>query len=121
MVYSVREGQKKQAAFVRGELIEDSPITATDEQNGTYVEFIPDDVIFKKHAFKTAYLDKMMWNYCYLNRGLAMYYNGEKFQSKDGLKDLLENNMDGDPLYPIIHLEGDDIEVAFTHGHVDRR
>ena len=116
MVYSVREGQKKQATFVRGELIEDSPITATDEQNGTYVEFIPDDVIFKKYAFKTAYLDKMMWNYCYLNRGLAMYYNGEKFQSKDGLKDLLENNMDGDPLYPIIHLEGDDIEVAFTHG-----
>ena len=116
MVYSVREGQKKQATFVRGELIEDSQITATDEQNGTYVEFIPDEVIFKKYAFKTAYLDKMMWNYCYLNRGLAMYYNGEKFQSKDGLKDLLENNMDGDPLYPIIHLEGDDIEVAFTHG-----
>ena len=116
MVYSVREGQKKQATFVRGELIEDSQITATDEQNGTYVEFIPDEVIFKKFAFKTAYLDKMMWNYCYLNRGLAMYYNGEKFQSKDGLKDLLENNMDGDPLYPIIHLEGDDIEVAFTHG-----
>ena len=116
MVYSVREGQKKQASFVRGELIEDSPITQTDEQNGTYVEFTPDDVIFKKYAYKTAYLDKMMWNYCYLNRGLAMYYNGEKFQSKDGLKDLLENNMDGDPLYPIIHLEGEDIEVAFTHG-----
>jgi topoisomerase-4 subunit B len=57
-----------------------------------------------------------MWNYCYLNRGLSIYYNGEKFQSKDGLKDLLENNMDGDPLYPIIHLEGEDIEVAFTHG-----
>ena len=57
-----------------------------------------------------------MWNYCYLNRGLSMYYNGEKFQSKDGLKDLLENNMDGDPLYPIIHLEDEDIEVAFTHG-----
>jgi topoisomerase-4 subunit B len=57
-----------------------------------------------------------MWNYCYLNRGLSLYYNGEKYQSKDGLKDLLENNMDGDPLYPIIHLEGDDIEVAFTHG-----
>jgi topoisomerase-4 subunit B len=57
-----------------------------------------------------------MWNYCYLNRGLSIYYNGEKFNSKDGLKDLLENNMDGDPLYPIIHLEDDDIEVAFTHG-----
>lgn len=116
MVYSVRDGEKKQASFVRGELVEDLPVTKTDEQNGTYVEFIPDETIFKKYAFKTAYIDKMMWNYCYLNRGLAMYYNGEKFQSKDGLKDLLENNMDGDPLYPIIHLEGEDIEVAFTHG-----
>lgn len=62
------------------------------------------------------YLIKMFWNYCYLNRGLAIYFNGEKYQSKDGLKDLLEDNMDGDPLYPIIHLEGEDIEVAFTHG-----
>lgn len=116
MVYSVRDGEKKQASFVRGELVEDAKVVKTDEQNGTYVEFIPDDTIFKKYAFKTAYLDKMMWNYCYLNRGLAMYYNGEKFQSKDGLKDLLENNMDGDPLYPIIHIEDEDIEVAFTHG-----
>jgi len=116
MVYSVRDGEKKQATFTRGELVEDAKVVKTDEQNGTYVEFIPDDTIFKKYAFKTAYLEKMMWNYCYLNRGLAMYYNGEKFQSKDGLKDLLENNMDGDPLYPIIHLEDEDIEVAFTHG-----
>lgn len=116
MVYSVRDGEKKQASFVQGELVEELPVSKTDEQNGTYVEFIPDESIFKKYAFKTAYLDKMMWNYCYLNRGLAIYFNGEKYQSKDGLKDLLENNMDGDPLYPIIHLEGDDIEVAFTHG-----
>jgi topoisomerase-4 subunit B len=116
MVYSVREGEKKQASFVRGELVEDAAIVKTDEPNGTYVEFIADETIFKKYAFKTAYLDKMMWNYCYLNRGLAMYFNGEKFQSKDGLKDLLENNMDGDPLYPIIHIEDEDIEVAFTHG-----
>lgn len=116
MVYSVRDGQKKQASFVRGELVEDSSVEVTTEQNGTYVEFIPDETIFKKYAFKTAYLEKMMWNYCYLNRGLAMYFNGEKFQSKDGLKDLLEDNMDGDPLYPIIHLEDEDIEVAFTHG-----
>jgi topoisomerase-4 subunit B len=116
MVYSVRDGEKKQAVFERGELKEESALSKTDESNGTYVEFIPDDVIFKKFAFKTAYLEKMMWNYCYLNRGLSIYYNGEKFQSKDGLKDLLENNMDGDPLYPIIHLEGEDIEVAFTHG-----
>jgi topoisomerase IV subunit B len=116
MVYSVREGEKVAAEFSKGELVKEYPIEKTDEVNGTYVEFIPDETIFKKYAFKTAYLDKMMWNYCYLNRGLAMYYNGEKFQSKDGLKDLLENNMDGDPLYPIIHLEDEDIEVAFTHG-----
>ena len=116
MVYSVRDGEKKEAVFERGELIKDDLVVKTDEVNGTYVEFIPDETIFKKFAYKTAYLDKMMWNYCYLNRGLAMYYNGDKYQSKDGLKDLLENNMDGDPLYPIIHLEGDDIEVAFTHG-----
>lgn len=116
MVYSVREGEKKGATFERGELISETPIEKTDENNGTYVEFIPDDSIFKKYAFKTAYLDKMMWNYCYLNRGLSIYFNGEKYNSKDGLKDLLENNMDGDPLYPIIHLEDEDIEVAFTHG-----
>lgn len=115
-VYSVREGEKKRADFDKGELVKEYPIEKTDEQNGTYVEFIPDESIFKKYAFKTVYLDKMMWNYCYLNRGLAIYYNGEKFQSKDGLKDLLENNMDGDPLYPIIHIEDEDIEVAFTHG-----
>jgi topoisomerase IV subunit B len=116
MVYSVRDGKKKQAAFHRGNLVEDLDQMDTDEVNGTYVEFMPDDSIFKKYVFKTAYLEKMVWNYCYLNRGLSIYYNGERFQSKDGLKDLLENNMDGDPLYPIIHLEGEDIEVAFTHG-----
>lgn len=115
-VYSVREGELKRADFSQGELVKEYPIEKTEEQNGTYVEFIPDETIFKKYAFKTVYLDKMMWNYCYLNRGLAIYYNGEKFQSKDGLKDLLENNMDGDPLYPIIHIEDEDIEVAFTHG-----
>ncbi|MFM7472942.1 MAG: DNA topoisomerase IV subunit B [Crocinitomicaceae bacterium] len=116
MVYSVREGEKKAASFSQGELVQEFAIEKTDETNGTYVEFIPDDTIFKKFAFKTAYLDKMMWNYCYLNRGLTIHYNGERYNSKDGLKDLLENNMDGDPLYPIIHLEDEDIEVAFTHG-----
>lgn len=116
MIYSVREGEKKQASFCRGNLVEESAIEKTDEANGTYVEFIPDDQIFKKFNFKSPYLIKMFWNYCYLNRGLSIYFNGEKYQSKDGLKDLLEDNMDGDPLYPIIHLEGDDIEVAFTHG-----
>ena len=116
MVYSVREGEKKCAEFSRGELVKEHALEKTEESNGTYVEFIPDESIFKKYAFKTAYLEKMIWNYCYLNRGLTIVFNGERFTSKDGLKDLLENNMDGDPLYPIIHLEGEDIEVAFTHG-----
>ena len=115
-VYAVREGKLKKASFSRGKLLEDFPMVKTEEANGTYVEFTPDDEIFKKYAFKTPYVDKMLWNYCYLNRGLSIYFNGNKFQSKNGLKDLLENNMDGDPLYPIIHLEGEDIEVAFTHG-----
>ena len=116
MVYSVREGDLKKAEFSRGELVQEFPMEKTTEGNGTYVEFTPDETIFKKYAFKTAYLDKMIWNYCYLNRGLSIHYNGERYTSKDGLKDLLENNMDGDPLYPIIHLEDEDIEVAFTHG-----
>ncbi|PWH87117.1 DNA topoisomerase IV subunit B [Brumimicrobium oceani] len=116
MVYSVRDGEKKSATFERGVLTDDPKIEKTDERNGTFVEFYPDEQIFKKFAFKVPYIEKMIWNYCYLNRGLAIYFNGEKFQSKNGLKDLLENNQDGDPLYPIIHLEGYDIEVAFTHG-----
>lgn len=116
MVYSVREGKLKKAVFERGELIEDSPLIDTDEPNGTYVEFIPDDLIFKKFVYKSLYIEKLLWNYCYLNRGLTIHFNGEKFNSKDGLKDLLEQNQDGDPLYPIIHLEAEDIEVAFTHG-----
>ena len=115
-VYAVRDGQKKSASFAMGELVSEAELETSEEQNGTYVEFIPDEQVFKKFAYKTAYLEKMMWNYCYLNRGLSIHLNGEKFQSKDGLKDLLENNMDGDPLYPIIHLEDEDIEVAFTHG-----
>lgn len=116
MVYSVRDGEKKRAVFERGEIIEDAAVEKTDEKNGTYVEFIPDETVFKKFNFKTVYLEKMIWNYCYLNRGLTIKFNGQSFRSDNGLKDLLENNMDGDPLYPIIHLEGADIEVAFTHG-----
>jgi len=116
MIYSVRDGEKAQVSFSQGNVVEELKRSLSDEPNGTYVEFIPDDTVFKKYAFKTAYLEKMIWNYCYLNRGLTIKFNGKNFLSKNGLKDLLENNMDGDPLYPIIHLEGDDIEVAFTHG-----
>src|SRR5690554_7486817 len=91
MVYSVRDGEKKSATFERGVLVDDPKIVKTDERNGTFVEFYPDEQIFKKFAFKVPYIEKMIWNYCYLNRGLAIYFNGEKFQSKNGLKDLLRS------------------------------
>lgn len=76
---------------------------------------VPDASIFKNFNYKAPYLHKLFWNYCYLNRGLSIYFNGEKFISENQLKDLLEDNMESEPLYPIIHLEGEDIEVAFTH------
>ena len=87
----------------------------TDQDNGTRIVFSPDKDIFKNYKFRDTYLEKMFWNYCYLNRNLTIDFNGNKFISKNGLKDLLESNMDGSPLYPIVHLEGEDIEVAFTH------
>ena len=114
-VESFREGELKKVSFCRGEVNEDLPLQKTTEENGTRILFTPDEQVFKKFKFRDTYLDKMFWNYCYLNRGLTINYNGNKFLSKNGLKDLLEANMDGSPLYPIIHLEGEDIEVAFTH------
>lgn len=114
-VESVRDGQLKRVEFSKGEIIKEQPIEPTTQENGTYVKFVPDDTIFKNYQFRANYLENMFWNYCYLNRNLTIQFNGNKFLSKNGLKDLLENNMDGDPLYPIIHLEGEDIEVAFTH------
>jgi topoisomerase-4 subunit B len=114
-VESVRDGQLKRVEFSKGEIVKEYPNEATTQENGTYVNFIPDDTIFKNYQFRANYLENMFWNYCYLNRNLTIQFNGNKFLSKNGLKDLLENNMDGDPLYPIIHLEGEDIEVAFTH------
>ena len=115
MVEAYREGESKKAAFVRGELVEDSSIEKTTEKNGTYAEFIADELVFKKFNYRKPYLEKLFWNYCYLNRGLTISFNSERYHSKHGLKDLLEDNMDGEPLYPIVHLEGEDIEVAFTH------
>ena len=114
-VESIREGELKKVSFTRGEVVNDFPLENTPQKNGTKVLFSPDKDIFKKYKFRDTYLEKMFWNYCYLNRGLTINYNGNKFVSNNGLKDLLEANMDGSPLYPIIHLEGDDIEVAFTH------
>ncbi len=115
MVESYRDGKGKKAVFKRGELVEESKLFKTDEPNGTYVEFIADEEVFKKYTYKKPFLEKLFWNYCYLNRGLSIYFNSERYHSKNGLRDLLEDNMDSEPLYPIIHLEGEDIEVAFTH------
>jgi topoisomerase IV subunit B len=115
-VESIREGELKRTEFDRGEIIKDHKLEKTTEPNGTLIEFIPDNTIFKNYSYKMPYLEKMCMNYCYLNRGLTVQLNNTRFISKNGLKDLLEDNMDGDPLYPIIHLEGEDIEVAFTHG-----
>ncbi|MFK8038703.1 MAG: DNA topoisomerase IV subunit B [Crocinitomicaceae bacterium] len=115
LVRSIRDGQMKESIFKRGELIKDGDIVSTDEKNGTYFEFNADTTVFKNYQYRKQYLEKLFWNYCYLNRGLTITYNGEKYHSKNGLFDLLTDNMDGEPLYPIIHLEGEDIEVAFTH------
>ncbi len=116
-IRSVRDGQVKSALFSQAELISDGEIESTEEPNGTMVRFTPDPEIFKGYQFNLDYVVEMMKNYSFLNTGLAMVLNGKKFVSKQGLLDLLKENMDKDPLYPIIHLKGDDIEVAITHVH----
>ena len=115
LVESIREGELKKVSFSRGEVVDDLPLESSSQENGTRIIFKPDKEIFKNFKFRDIYLEKMFWNYCYLNRNLTIDFNGSKFISKNGLKDLLESNMDGSPLYPIVHIEGDDIEVAFTH------
>ncbi len=115
-VYSVREGQMKLARFSHGTLEEESELTPTSKRNGTGVSFMPDESIFKKYRYRHEYVAKMLKNYVYLNPGLTIIFNGEKYMSKNGLKDLLEdNNNTEDFLYPVIHLKGNDIEVAITH------
>ncbi|MCB9246502.1 MAG: type IIA DNA topoisomerase subunit B [Flavobacteriales bacterium] len=115
VVQSFRDGQSKKAIFERGELKEEYDLS-TSEENGTLVEFLADDGIFKNFKFIHDYIEEQIWNYVYLNAGLAIYFNGRKFISKNGLLDLLERKTeDGQLRYPIIHLKGDDIEVALSH------
>lgn len=114
-VESVREGKKKVAIFKQGELVEERD-EKTDEPNGTFVEFIPDDTIFKKYKFIPDYLENQIWNYAYLNSGLTVSYNGQKFLSKNGLRDLLERKTNETALrYPVIHFKSEDIEFALVH------
>ena len=115
-VASVRDGQRKSATFSLGVLQEESPLEASSEKRGTLVEFVPDGTIFKNYKFRSEYVVRMLKNYTYLNPGLIIVYNGEKFFSENGLEDLLkEDNNEEDFAYPIIHLSGEDIEIALTH------
>lgn len=115
-VTSMREGKAKAAEFERGVLIKEHKETATSEANGTLVTFSPDDTVFKNYHYIPDFLENQIWNYCFLNAGLTINFNGQKFLSKNGLLDLLQRKTNPDDLrYPIIHLKGEDIEVAITH------
>jgi topoisomerase-4 subunit B len=115
-IESIRDNKVKYAEFSQGELKQDSAVEDSSKRKGTKVVFIPDEVIFKNFKYRNEYVEKMLRNYVYLNPGLTIDFNGEKFFSENGLRDLLEDNMSKeDMLYPIIHLRGNDIEVAITH------
>ncbi len=115
IVQSIREGQTKLAKFNGGVLIEDADIVESSARRGTKFSFSPDPDIFKNYRFVNEYIEKMLWNYAYLNPGLTLMFNGQKIHSENGLKDLLQDNLDGNILHDIIHLRGDDIEIALTH------
>lgn len=115
-VTAFRDGKEKTAEFEKGVLIKEHKEVKTSEENGTMVTFIPDDSVFKNFHYIHEYLDKQLWNYCYLNAGLVINFNDKKYVSKNGLLDLLQRSTNEDELrYPIIHLKGEDIEVAITH------
>lgn len=118
VVESFRENKAKRAEFTGGELVSESKLVKTNEPNGTKITFRPDESIFKKYKFNPEFVINQLWNYAYLNAGLKMRFNGETFHSKNGLLDLLERRTAAEEKrYPIIHLLGDDIEVALTHGN----
>ena len=115
-VFSVRDGMMKIAEFDKGVLVDDIKPSSTSKRKGTKVTFVPDEIIFKNYRYRHEYVVKMLKNYVYLNPGLSIVFNGEKFYSENGLSDLIkDNNNAEDFLYPIIHLKGNDIEVAITH------
>ena len=113
-VQSFRDGQTRRATFSKG-ILEGDTTEPTQDENGTAVFFEPDASLFKHYAFRSEFVEVMLRNYTYLNTGLTIMFNGRRIISRDGLSDLLSDRMDYEPLYPIIHLRGEDIEVAFTH------
>jgi topoisomerase-4 subunit B len=115
-VESTRDGRSASAEFAQGNLTNQDLLDDTSRRKGTKVSFIPDEIIFKKYKYRSEYIVKMLKNYVYLNPGLTIVFNGEKYYSENGLKDLLSENInEADMLYPIIHLKGEDIEIAITH------
>ncbi len=117
-VESYREGRTKVAEFEQGNLTKEHREKATEELNGTFVTFIPDNSVFKNFHFIHEYLDNLLWNYCFLNAGLTIVFNGKRYVSRNGLLDLLKRKTNEDEIrYPIIHLKGEDIEVAITHNN----
>jgi topoisomerase-4 subunit B len=118
LVTAYREGKQKSASFKKGQLIEETKESKTTEPNGTLVVFTPDATVFKNYHFIYEYIESQLWNYCYLNAGLTIHFNNKKYISKNGLLDLLERKTNPDELrYPIIHLKGEDIEVAISHNN----
>jgi len=116
IVQSYRGGKTRIAEFSKGELLNDQEKDTT-QRNGTAVTFIPDESIFRNYKYRTEFIENMIWNYVFLNSGLTINFNGTKYVSENGLRDLLERNVDMEAMrYPIIHLKGEDIEIALTHG-----
>ena len=115
-VRSFRDGQVRSATFEKG-ILQNDKTEPTDDENGTYIFFEPDNSLFLNYSFHDDIIETMLRNYTYLNTGLAIMYNGRRILSRNGLKDLLNDTMTGDGLYPIIHLKGEDIEIAFTHAN----
>jgi len=115
-VTAFRDGKEKTAEFERGFLTKEHKETSSTEKNGTEVTFTPDDSIFRNYNYRYEYIESQLWNYCYLNAGMVINFNGKRFISKNGLLDLLQHKTNSDELrYPIIHLKGEDIEVALSH------
>ena len=117
-IQAFRDGKTRSITFSKGETIEEDTkdqIDKNNNPNGTLIEFTPDNSIFNHFSFRNEYVQDMLWNYAYLNSGLTLYCNQTKYKSENGLLDLLQNKLNSDPLYPIIHLKDKDIEIAFTH------
>ena len=117
LITSCRDGECKRVEYNKAVIIDESDIQPTQEANGTKVVFVPDNTIFKDYQYKDEFVETLLKNYVFLNSGLTILYNGKRYHSRNGLVDLLNENMTTEPLYPIIHLKGEDIEMAMTHGH----